>query len=98
MKLRAAILQGRFCGLETVEECVRNIDMHAMSLFKYEHVEKELTELYKEYNEYEAELLELDWPQIEKEAKADMDEYIAWNEKQAARVRENYEKMELQID
>lgn len=52
MKLKDAIGLGRACGLETVEECVRNIEIHCMSLFLYTKLEAELLELNKEYKEY----------------------------------------------
>jgi len=49
MKLDAAIALGDACGLETIEECVCNVEMHAMSLFLYSEVEAELKELQDEW-------------------------------------------------
>jgi hypothetical protein len=49
MKLKDAIGLGKACGLETVEECVCNIDIHCMSLFVYAHIDAELKELHDEY-------------------------------------------------
>jgi hypothetical protein len=51
MTLDQARRLGRACGLETDEECVRNIDIHCMSLFLYTEVEAELLELHKEYDD-----------------------------------------------
>lgn len=52
MKLKEAVDLGRACGLRTVEECVRNVHIHCMSLFIYEDVPGELNELDKEYQEW----------------------------------------------
>lgn len=49
MKLEEAIKLGKDCGLETVEECIRNIELHAISLFKYEDINKELNELHNDW-------------------------------------------------
>ena len=51
MKLEAAIELGKACGLETVEECVCNVQMHAMSLFLYTQMNSELEELQREYED-----------------------------------------------
>lgn len=50
MKLKTALEIGIDCGLETVGECVFNIKMHAGSLFSYNDIGKELTELSLEYD------------------------------------------------
>lgn len=49
MKLKKALEIGIDCGLETVGECVLNIQMHAGNLFSYPDMEKELGELAVEY-------------------------------------------------
>ena len=49
MKLKKALEIGIDCGLETVGECVLNIQMHAGSLFSYPDSGKELSELAIEY-------------------------------------------------
>jgi len=53
MKLKDAIEFGKDCGLNTVEECVSNIEIHAMNLFRYTEINKELKELYDEYNTFQ---------------------------------------------
>lgn len=52
MKLKDAIDIGKGCGLDTVEECVENIEIHAISLFSYDVITKELNELKNEYKAY----------------------------------------------
>ena len=49
MRLNEAIEFGKECGLETVEECMRNVEIHAISLFKYEDINKELNEMHDEW-------------------------------------------------
>jgi hypothetical protein len=51
MKLKEAIELGHDCGLETVEECIRNVEIHATMLFKYEDINKELNELHNEWKD-----------------------------------------------
>lgn len=45
MKLLKALKIADACGLPTVREAIRNIEIHATSLFKYDDVEKETREL-----------------------------------------------------
>lgn len=45
MKLQAAVELGNGCGLKTKAECVNNVLMEAMKLFKYDEIKKELKEL-----------------------------------------------------
>ena len=52
MKLTDCIEFGKDCDLETVEECVATVDIHAPSIFSYSEIEKELAELHKEYEEW----------------------------------------------
>ena len=75
MKLLEAVLLGRFCGLVTVEECVRNIDMHWMSMFSYDKIDEELMELFSEYGLYKMGELTLDWYFIEAETERSHKEY-----------------------
>ena len=75
MKLLPAVLMGRFCGLKTVEECVRNIDMHCMSMFSYDKIDEELMELFSEYGLYKMDELTLDWYYIEAETERRHEEY-----------------------
>lgn len=48
MKLKDALEMGYDCGLETVEEAIINIELHASNLFPYQDIAKELDELYNE--------------------------------------------------
>lgn len=48
MKLLAAMELGIACGLTTIDECVYNVELHAMQLFCYTNVEDELKELTTE--------------------------------------------------
>ena len=57
MKLKEACSFGVACGLETIGESVRNIDIHAISIFSYADLNKELNELYSEFNLSEAGML-----------------------------------------
>lgn len=50
MKLLQALKIGQHCGLETVGECILNIQIHAGSLFSYSDINKELNELIKEFD------------------------------------------------
>ncbi len=45
MALEEARLMGKECGLVTDEECFLNVEIHCMSLFSYDDVDKELAEL-----------------------------------------------------
>lgn len=48
MKLIDACRIARDCGLNTIGEAVFNIDLHAISIFSYEDITKELNELCQE--------------------------------------------------
>lgn len=50
-------MMGEDCGLTTVEEAVRNIEIHATSLFTFNMMEEELIELHEDYKNYEPEEL-----------------------------------------
>jgi len=41
VKLKDAIELGKECGLNSVEECVSNIEIHAMNLFPYKKINEE---------------------------------------------------------
>ena len=75
MKLRDVVLMGRFCGLETVEECVCNYEMHYVQCISYKDIAKENTELNSDLQDYYSGDLILDWPKIEKEVEAQLKEY-----------------------
>jgi len=51
MKLKEAMELGIACGLETIEECILNIEIHSPSLFLYEEINQELNELYEDLKE-----------------------------------------------
>ena len=52
MKLSEAESYGKECGLETIEECVNSITIHAESLFPQPDIEEELSELEEEYENF----------------------------------------------
>ena len=82
MKLESAVKMGRFCGLNTVEVCIFNVQRHVISLFPYTEMETELKELYKEYEEYEKGNITLDFEAIDKENKEVEEEYFKEMENQ----------------
>lgn len=51
MKLKDALETGWHCGMKTVGECIDNVDFHAMMIFTYDELEKEMLELFKEFSE-----------------------------------------------
>lgn len=57
MKIIDACMMGSDCGLTTVEEAVRNVEIHATSLFTFNMMEEELIELHEDYKNYEPEEL-----------------------------------------
>lgn len=48
MKVKEAIELGKACGLETIKECIINIEIHSPSLFAYTKINEELNELYED--------------------------------------------------
>ena len=48
MKYEEAKSIGIECGLDTPEEHIGNIELHATMLFAYENMSKEIEELYKD--------------------------------------------------
>ena len=48
MKLKECLELGKACGLTTWEECYDNVDLHAMSIFKYDEINKEILELQQD--------------------------------------------------
>ena len=48
MKLKQALELGKICGLETPEECVNNVITHAMQLFYWPDIQKEIDELIED--------------------------------------------------
>jgi len=49
MKLKTAIEIAKDCGLKTVDEAMDNINYHAMNVFAYENITKELKEMYDDF-------------------------------------------------
>lgn len=47
MKWNAAVELGKACGLSTPEEFASNVELHALSLFKYTELEAEIAEMYR---------------------------------------------------
>ena len=78
MRLKDVVIQGKCCGLETVEECVTNFYLHGMMMFPYNALEYETRELRNDIAKYEAGKLELPWDQIEEEVQRFHMEYQAW--------------------
>ena len=52
MKLAQAIEIGKSCGLTTLNEIVYNIKLHAIQLFDYDNIDKELQELDEDVYNY----------------------------------------------
>ena len=52
MTLKNACDIAESCGLDTIEEAVFNIRLHASQLFAYEKIEEELNELYAEVKNF----------------------------------------------
>lgn len=55
MTLQDCLELGKECGLMTLDECVTNVEIHSSSLFKYDDLVKELTELYEDIEKNEPE-------------------------------------------
>jgi len=51
VKLKDAIELGKDCGLNTIEECIINVEVHAINFFPYKKINEELKELYEGYEE-----------------------------------------------
>jgi hypothetical protein len=67
MKLRDCVLMGLFCGLETVEECVANYDMHYLQCISYKEVGEDIDELAEDIKAWQVGELILDWDVMRKE-------------------------------
>lgn len=52
MKVKEACKIADACGLETIGEAVFNIELHALNLFIYDEINKELNELYEDAKNY----------------------------------------------
>jgi len=51
MTLKNCIEFGKECGLHTIDECIRNVEIHAGMIFHYQKMNEEFEELYKEFKE-----------------------------------------------
>lgn len=51
MTLKSCLEIGIECGLKTISEAMLNIEIHALSIFSYSDLNKELEQLYKEKEE-----------------------------------------------
>ena len=60
MKVIDACLIGEDCGLTTIEEAIRNIQIHAVSLFTFDDLEAELIELEEDSKNYSEDALIVD--------------------------------------
>ena len=52
MKVKEACEIAEACGLETIREAILNIEIHAGSLFSYDELNSELSELYEDAKNY----------------------------------------------
>jgi len=82
MKLRTAILTGKFCGLNTVDECVFNAELHYFPCIPYYELDREAAELYQEYKAYMDGTLIPDRAEINTQVKKEQDAYEAYCEAQ----------------
>ena len=57
MKVKEACEIAEDCGLETIGEAILNIELHAISLFSYDELGKELSELYEDAKNYHMDCL-----------------------------------------
>lgn len=89
MKLQQAIIDGKFCGLQTVEECYLNASRFLPQIYPYEDVYKEGFELDQEMIAYEAGYLGIDWEFVEAELEKVLQGYNKWCEEQAEKVSED---------
>ena len=52
MKFKEALKIGVDCGLATVDEAIKNIEIHSMNFFNYEKINAELKELYEAWEKH----------------------------------------------
>ena len=45
------------CGLETVAEAILNVEIHSTSLFRFQDIQAEISELYTDTEQYDDEEL-----------------------------------------
>jgi hypothetical protein len=78
MRLKQVVREGKFCGLETVEECILNWELHAMQMYPYNALEYETKELIKDIKAYEDGILTLDMEEIDRMVAEDLHEFDLW--------------------
>jgi hypothetical protein len=52
MRFKDALEMGVGCGLSTVQEAIKNIEIHSMNFFISEKIRAELKELYETWDEH----------------------------------------------
>lgn len=52
MKFKEALVMGIACGMTTVDEAIKNIEIHSHNFFVYEKISTELKELYETWEKY----------------------------------------------
>tara|TARA_R110002020_G_scaffold160415_6_gene344832 strand:- start:399 stop:617 length:219 start_codon:yes stop_codon:yes gene_type:complete len=52
MKFKEALVMGIACGMTTVDEAIKNIEIHSNNFFVYEKISTELKELYETWEKY----------------------------------------------
>lgn len=67
MKLIKALELADECGLETVMEAFRNVQLHAPQLFVFEHIDSEYRELMDDWYSIRDEYNSFDWDSSVKE-------------------------------
>ena len=88
MKLKEALSLGFSCGLDTVEECITNIEHWATSLFIYTELDDEFAELYGELKLYHNGYLKLDIDAIKFESRKAIKDY--YNEQKIKQRTEEF--------
>lgn len=48
MRLFTCLDIANACGLETVDEAIYNVELHAISIFVYDKIDEEISEIYQE--------------------------------------------------
>lgn len=78
MNLHEAIVFGKFCGLNTVNECIANIELHYWHLLPELEAASIRKEFYKEVKKYEKGELVLDWDLISRKVAEQEKEFESW--------------------
>lgn len=78
MRLKEVVVQGKFCGMKTVEECILNFELHTMQMIPRNALEFECKELIRDIQAYEAGELILPWDEINDRVEQAYKEYEEW--------------------